>query len=75
MEYLTFVAYLSKAKRSFIKKRYEHDCHYRSVLFHQFGESYRRYCKTNGIADEYDQLFFDVLQYEQRIQQYRECLK
>lgn len=75
MEYLAFTAFLSKAKRSFIQKRYEQDCHYRSVLFHQFGESYRWYCKTHGLLDEYDRVYYDVLQYEKRLQLYLESRK
>lgn len=75
MEYLAFTTFLSKAKRCFIGKRYETDCHYRSVLFHQFGESYRWYCKTHHLIDEYDRLQYDVMQYEQRLQQYRDGLR
>lgn len=75
MGYLEFTVYLSRAKRGFIKKRYEQDCHYRSVLFHQFAESYRWYCKTHNLLDEYDRLYYEVLQYEKRIQQYRDSLK
>lgn len=75
MDYLTFTAYLSKAKRGFVKTRYEQDSHYRSVLFHQFAESYRWYCKTHELLDEYDRISYDVMQYERRLQLYRDSLK
>ena len=75
MNFLAFTVYLSKAKRGFIRNRYDRDCHYRCVLFHQFAESYRWYCRTHGMFDEYDRLYYEVLQYEKRLSQYRERLE
>lgn len=68
---MTFAAYLNQVKRSFQPLRYESDIHYRSVLFHQYGESYRYYCKMHHLAHEYDALAYDVRQYEQRIAQWQ----
>jgi len=67
MKCLTFSEFLSKAKRNFKPLRYESDIHYRSVLFHQFGESYRYYCRMHHLAHEYDTIAYDVKQYEQRL--------
>lgn len=67
MNRMTFADFLSKVKRSFHPLRYESDIHYRSVLFHQYGESYRYYCRMHQLVHEYDAIAYDVRQYEQRI--------
>lgn len=68
---LTFKTFAAKQKKRFYPNRYEQDMHYRAVLFHQYGEQYRWYCKNHQIAHEYDQLAYEVAQYEKRIQMYR----
>lgn len=68
---LSFQDYVAKQKKQFQPQRYQEDIHYRAVLFHQFGESYRWYCKSQQCASEYDQLAYDVACYERRIQMYR----
>jgi len=72
MEYLAFADFLDHVKRSFHREQYEVDIHYRSVLFHQYAQSYRYYCRIHHYADEYDLIHYDVLQYEQRLRQYQE---
>lgn len=70
--FLSFLAYLQKEKRNFQKHKYERDMQYRAVLFRQFGESYRWYCKSHQISDEYEKVAYDIQAYEKRIQQYRD---
>lgn len=67
MQFLSFSDYVRRMKQSFQPTRYERDIHYRSVLFHQFGESYRYYCRTHQLVHEYERIAYDVHQYEQRI--------
>lgn len=71
MERMTFADFLSRAKRNFHPLRYEGDIHYRSVLFHQYGESYRYYCRMHHLVHEYDMIAYDVRQYEQRLALWR----
>lgn len=67
----TFKEYLAMQKKQFQKDRYEKDMQYQAVLFRQYGESYRWYCKTHAWMHEYDQIAYDVALYERRIQMYR----
>lgn len=69
--YLAFKEYVAQRKSQFQKERYELDIQYRSVLFHQFGDAYRWYCKEHALAHEYEQLAYDVARYEKRIRMYR----
>lgn len=69
---MSFSAYLKKEKRNFQPQRFIEDLHYRSVMFHQFGESYRYYCKRQRLADEYEKIAYEVRLYEQRLAAYRE---
>ena len=71
MNFLAFSTYLYERKRTFQPLRYESDIHYRSVLFHQFGESYRYYCRMHQLVHEYDTIAYGVRQYEQRVETYR----
>lgn len=69
--FLSFKDYVKREKKNFQEQRYVEDIHYRSVLFRQFGESYRWYCKSHHIADDYDQMAYDVTVFEKRIEIYR----
>ena len=67
MKFLAFIDYLRQHKYGFQPQRYVNDIHYRSVLFHQFGEQYRYACSKQHFVHEYDAIAYDVRQYEQRI--------
>lgn len=69
--FLSFIAYLQKEKRNFQKHKYESDMQYRAVLFRQFSKSYRWYCKSHQIEDEYEKVEYEIQAYEKRIQEYR----
>lgn len=71
MEFLSFQTYLHQVKHNFKSWRFERDLQYRSVLFHQFGERYRYYCRMHHYIDEYDRIAYDVQLYEQRIEAFR----
>ena len=68
--FLSFKAYVKTSKRYFRECYYDCDIHYRAVLFHQFGESFRWYCKRKQIANDYDEIAYEVAMFEKRLERY-----
>ncbi|MCI8271445.1 MAG: hypothetical protein HFG16_03930 [Erysipelotrichaceae bacterium] len=68
---LLFKEYVQQHKRSFNEYAYDHDIHYRAVMFRQFSNRYRTWVEKNGLANDYTLIAYEIKSYEQRLRSYR----
>lgn len=69
---LLFKDYVKQHKRNFNIYAYEHDIHYRAVMFQQFSRRYRAYVEQQGLANDYITIAYEVRAYERRLRDYRD---
>ena len=71
-ECLLFKDYVREHKRNFNVYAYDHDIHYRAVMFQQFSRRYRMFVEKNKLANDYITIAYEIRAYERRLRDYRE---
>lgn len=54
-------------KKNFHEDQFENDIMYRATCFRQFGVPYKWMCDHDDIANDYEEMRFEVMMYESRI--------
>lgn len=65
--YEHFKKFVKTQKRNFNEIEFENNIMYRATCFRQFGRVYKWACEKDNIPNNYDELRFEVMMYQSRI--------